>query len=68
MGKYGALQRVIASHVREEQNNGGSGMGPFYFFVILGLILIGGLILSIEYKKHHTPSPTLQNTPKHRGE
>lgn len=66
MSKYGSLQRIISSHVREEQKNGGSGFGPFYFFLFLLLVFIAGLVISIENKKGNTPSPTLE-TPQSTG-
>ena len=42
MSKYGSLQRVISSHVQKEQQNGGSGWGPFKFFafIIIAIVII----------------------------
>ena len=46
MSKYSGLSQIIRSHVNEEVNNGGSGWGPFWFFVILITVTIASMYMT----------------------
>lgn len=47
MSKYGSLSRIVKSHVQEEQEAGGSGNGPLWFFLIALVLFIAALAASV---------------------